>query len=171
VSSEKLNYQDLVQLIEVIKSASDFNDFHLRMGEIEIELRRGGGTGAAPAQAVPAAAPAPSTPTPAAVPAPAPAQDPVQAAAPAAAAAPDYPPDAILVKSPMVGTFYRSPEPGAPPFADVGQRVEAGATVCIIEVMKLMNSLPAEQAGTVAEVLVEDGMPVEFGQVLMVLRP
>jgi len=186
VSSEQLSYQDLVQLIDVIKSTSDFTDFHLKMGEVEIELHRGGsparnGAAGAPAMApaaaqtggAPASLPAGSAPAPVQAPATVPAAAaPVPAASPTApAAARSYPENAILIKSPMVGTFYRAPEPGAPPFAEVGQRVEAGATVCIIEVMKLMNSLCAEQAGTVVDILAEDGMPVEFGQVLLVLQP
>jgi acetyl-CoA carboxylase biotin carboxyl carrier protein len=69
----------------------------------------------------------------------------------------------------MVGTFYRAPEPGAHPFVEVGQRVEADTVVCIIEVMKLMNSIPAGCAGVVTHILVEDAQPVEYGQVLVVI--
>jgi acetyl-CoA carboxylase biotin carboxyl carrier protein len=71
----------------------------------------------------------------------------------------------------MVGTFYRSPEPGAKPFVEVGQEVGPGTTVCIIEVMKLMNSLPAGSAGRVTHVLVDDARPVEMGQALIVIDP
>ena len=77
----------------------------------------------------------------------------------------------IVVKSPMVGTFYRTPAPDAPPFAEVGQDIEAGQVVCIIEAMKLMNEIKSEAAGRVAEILVENGAPVEFGQPLLVLEP
>jgi acetyl-CoA carboxylase biotin carboxyl carrier protein len=76
-----------------------------------------------------------------------------------------------MIKSPMVGTFYRASEPSAKPFVEIGQLVEASATVCIIEVMKLMNSIPAGQKGIVTHILVEDGEPVEFGQLLMVIEP
>ena len=90
-----------------------------------------------------------------------------QAAAPAAAPpAPAAPPAGEVVKSPMVGTFYRSPKPGAAPFAKVGDSVAVGATLCIIEAMKLMNEIESDVAGTIAEVLVEDGQPVQFGQPL-----
>jgi len=71
----------------------------------------------------------------------------------------------------MVGTFYRSPQPGAAPFVEIGSRVERGATLCIIEVMKLMNSVEAEVAGTVIDIRVGDAQPVRPGQVLIVLDP
>jgi acetyl-CoA carboxylase biotin carboxyl carrier protein len=75
------------------------------------------------------------------------------------------------IRSPMVGTFYKAPEPGAEPYIKVGNRVSPGQTVCIIEAMKIMNEIEAEIAGTVREVLVEDGQPVEFGQVLFRVDP
>ncbi len=75
------------------------------------------------------------------------------------------------VKSPMVGTFYRSPAPDEPAFASVGDRIRLGQTVCIIEAMKLMNEIEAETAGQVMEVLVENGQPIEFGQILMYINP
>jgi acetyl-CoA carboxylase biotin carboxyl carrier protein len=77
----------------------------------------------------------------------------------------------VEVKSPMVGTFYRAPNPDEPPFAAVGDRIANGQTVCIIEAMKLMNELEAEVAGQVMEILVENGQPVEFGQTLMYVNP
>ena len=75
------------------------------------------------------------------------------------------------LKSPMVGTFYKSPEPGAEPYVKVGSRVAGGQTVCIIEAMKIMNEIEAEIAGVVREILVEDSQPVEFGQVLFRVDP
>ncbi len=108
--------------------------------------------------------------------APAPQQVVVAAAAPAAApvaaaAAPAAPaaPEGHVVKSPMVGTFYRSASPGSKPFVDVGQNVNSGDTLCIIEAMKLLNEIDADQAGTVKAILVENGQPVEFGQPLFVI--
>ncbi len=77
----------------------------------------------------------------------------------------------VEIKSPMVGTFYRSPAPDEPPFASVGDRIRLGQTVCIIEAMKLMNEIEAESAGQVMEVLVENGQPIEFGQTLMYINP
>jgi acetyl-CoA carboxylase biotin carboxyl carrier protein len=78
-------------------------------------------------------------------------------------------PKGTLVKSPMVGTFYRSPSPGAAPFVEVGQAVKPGDTLCIIEAMKLLNEIEAEVAGEVKEVLVENGQAVEYGQPLFVI--
>jgi acetyl-CoA carboxylase biotin carboxyl carrier protein len=75
------------------------------------------------------------------------------------------------VTSPMVGTAYRSPEPGAPPFVEVGTRVSAGQTILIIEAMKTMNQIPSPRAGTVIAILVEDGQPVEYGEPLAVIEP
>jgi acetyl-CoA carboxylase biotin carboxyl carrier protein len=77
----------------------------------------------------------------------------------------------VEVKSPMVGTFYRSPAPDEAAFANIGDRIRLGQTVCIIEAMKLMNEIEAESVGQVMEVLVENGQPVEFGQTLMYLDP
>ena len=82
-----------------------------------------------------------------------------------------WPEDSIVIRSPMMGTFYRSPAPGAPPFVEVGQAVEPETTVCIIEVMKLMNSIEAGAHGTVVQVLVDDAALVEAAQPLIVLRP
>jgi len=77
----------------------------------------------------------------------------------------------VEVKSPMVGTFYRAPEPGAEPYVKPGNRVTAGQTLCIIEAMKIMNELESEVSGVVREILVEDAQPVEFGQVLFRVDP
>lgn len=92
---------------------------------------------------------------------------PVAASAPAAAPAARDLSDAQ--KSPMVGTFYRAPGPNAAPFVEVGQQVKAGDTLCIIEAMKLMNEIEAEKSGTVKEILVENGTPVEFGEPLFII--
>ena len=77
----------------------------------------------------------------------------------------------VEITSPMVGTFYRSPAPDEPAFASSGDRIRIGQTVCIIEAMKLMNEIEAEAAGQVMEVLVENGQPIEFGQILMYVNP
>jgi acetyl-CoA carboxylase biotin carboxyl carrier protein len=87
------------------------------------------------------------------------------------AAAPTIDKNWIGIKSPMVGTFYRSPAPDEPAFASPGDRIKVGQTVCIIEAMKLMNEIEAESAGQVMEVLVENGQPIEFGQILMYVNP
>jgi len=96
-------------------------------------------------------------------------------AAPAAAAAPAAPapapePKGHALKSPMVGTFYRAPSPGAPSFVEVGQSVSKGQTLCIIEAMKLLNEIESDVAGTVKAILVENGQPVEYGQPLFLIE-
>lgn len=77
----------------------------------------------------------------------------------------------IIIKSPMVGSFYRAPAPDAPPFLEIGQDIEPGQVVCIIEAMKLMNEIKAEVRGRVTEILVQNGDPVEFGQPLFAVEP
>lgn len=93
-----------------------------------------------------------------------------QAAAPAAAAEPPAASRGKTVKSPMVGTLYRAPNPGAEPFVSVGSTVKAGDTLCIIEAMKLMNEIESEFSGTVVEILVENGQPIEYGQPLFIIE-
>ena len=77
----------------------------------------------------------------------------------------------IVVKSPIVGTFYRSPEPGSDPFVDIGSRVHKGQILCIIEAMKLMNEIDADQDGVIVSVFVENGQPVQYGEALFAIRP
>ncbi len=114
------------------------------------------------------AAAAPSVQTVVAGTAPAPPPTAATLPPPAADPAAEYAPGSV-VKSPMVGTFYRSPSPGAKAFVEVGQSVKPGDTLCIIEAMKLLNEIEAEVAGEVKEVLVENGQPVEYGQPLFVI--
>ncbi|MFN5464955.1 MAG: acetyl-CoA carboxylase biotin carboxyl carrier protein [Cyanobacteriota bacterium] len=152
----QLDHQQLRDLLEQL-SKSDIQEFRLEGEDFRLEVRRN----------------LPVTLTTAA--------PPVVAAIPAAAppeAAPSAPPAAVASRSdlqaitaPMVGTFYRSPAPGEPPFVELGTRIKPGQTVCILEAMKLMNELEADVAGEVVEILVESGTPVEFGQVLMRIRP
>lgn len=102
----------------------------------------------------------------------APVQHAASAAAPMSAAAPAAAAPVIqghVVKAPMVGTFYRSPNPGAAPFVDIGQTVKEGDPLCIIEAMKLLNEIEADKAGVIKEILVENGEPVEYGQPLFVI--
>jgi len=167
VGKEILTYDDLLQIVELIKSAESFSEFHLKIGDIELDLRKSGAGASAP----PAASA--NTPLPAAdaaasaklAPAPA---DRVAAGSKAAF---EVPTGAVVIKSPMVGTFYRSPEPGAKPFVEVGQRVSPDTTVCIIEVMKLMNSISAGCEGTVTHVLANDAEAVDAGQLLIIIEP
>ena len=168
MSNTAFSYQDLLQIVDLIKTSAQFNEFHLKVGDIELDIRRGDAAARpAPATSAPApATPLPTSATPAvAVPPPATVAEPHRSAPLA------FPAGSVLVKSPMVGTFYRAPEPGAHPFTEVGARVTAESIVGIVEVMKLMNSIPAGQAGVVTHILVEDGAPVQYGQVLLVIEP
>jgi acetyl-CoA carboxylase biotin carboxyl carrier protein len=122
-----------------------------------------GGGGAAPQN--PAPPPAHDVRIPAPV-SPAPGDASPAASAPAPAAG-----NLVDIKSPMVGTFYRSPAPEAPSYVEVGSRVSKGQTLCILEAMKLMNELEAEVAGTIREIVVENSEPVEYGQVLFRIEP
>jgi acetyl-CoA carboxylase biotin carboxyl carrier protein len=131
--------------------------------EIEIE-RAGLRVRVARNISVAAALPAAYAPSMAAAPAPA------AAAAPAAAPVADLAKHPGAVPSPMVGTAYWSPEPGAKPFVEVGSKVTAGQTLLIIEAMKTMNQIPSPRAGTVTQILIEDGQPVEFGEPLMIIE-
>ena len=115
------------------------------------------------AAAAPVYQPAPGAPA-------APASAPAASATAAAAAAPDFSKHPGMVPSPMVGTAYRAPEPGARPFIDVGSVVKVGDTLMIIEAMKTMNQIPSPRAGTVTQILVEDGQPVEFGEPLVIIE-
>lgn len=145
---------------------ADLTDFEIEEDGLKLKISREGAQSTA-APAVTYMPPAPGYAMPAA---PAPAA-PAPAAAPAAAPAPaaddgNY----KIVKSPMVGTFYTAPSPDADPFVKVGAKVSADTPVCIIEAMKVMNEITAEESGTVAEILVENGDPVEFGQALFKLK-
>ena len=168
MSNTAFSYQDLLQIVDLIKTSTQFNEFHLKVGDIELDIRRGE---PAARPALEAAAPDAVVATP--VPTP---ETPVAVSPPAAIAEPHrgvplaFPAGSVLVKSPMVGSFYRAPEPGAHPFVEVGARVTAQSIVGIVEVMKLMNSIPAGQAGVVTHLLVEDGEPVQYGQVLVVIE-
>ena len=155
----QFDHQQLHDLLDQL-SKSDIQEFRLEAGDLRLEVRRNlpavVSAAAAPVAAPVAAAPLPVPAVPSAPPPPA-----------TAASRSDLQP----ITAPMVGTFYRSPAPGEPAFVDLGTRIRAGQTVCILEAMKLMNELEAEVAGEVVEILVENGTPVEFGQVLMRSRP
>ena len=159
-------YEDLMQIVNLIRSASQFSEFRLRSGGIEIEVRRVNGGAAVPSpvsqehRSDPVGGEVSLEPEPAALRVPRSHADVAQ-----------LPPGLAMVRAPMVGTLYRSPEPGAPPFVEPGKRVEPDTTVCIIEVMKLMNSIPAGCAGVVTHVLVNDAEPVEYGQPLIAIDP
>ncbi len=149
---------DLRKLKTLIDLVSESGVAELEITEGDDHVKIVNRVGAAPVAAV--AAPAPVV---------AAAASPVEAAAPTPAPTLAPAEETRTVNSPMVGTFYRAPSPGAKPFADVGQRVKAGDTVCIIEAMKLLNEIESEYDGVIKEILVENGQPVEFGQPLFVI--
>jgi acetyl-CoA carboxylase biotin carboxyl carrier protein len=153
-----MDIRKVKKLIELLEE-SEVAEIEIHEGEESVRISRmPQGIAAAPQliQAAPMAAP------PAAVPAPA-------AAEPAPAAAEEAVPQGHTVDSPMVGTFYEAPSPGAKPFVEVGQQVSAGDTLCIIEAMKMLNQIEADKAGKISAKLVENGQPVEFGQPLFVI--
>ena len=141
-----MDIRKVKKLIELLES-SDIAEIEIKEGEESVRISRGSISMPAPmsyqAPAAPAAAPALST---------------VAAAPPA---------EGNAIKSPMVGTFYRSPSPSSPAYVEVGKHVKAGDVVCIVEAMKMMNQIEADQAGVIEAFLVEDGEPVEFDQRLI----
>jgi acetyl-CoA carboxylase biotin carboxyl carrier protein len=156
----ELTFSELRELVATLNQ-TDISELTLKSADFELTLRKPGALpmAAAPLPTAPVAAP--------------PAAAPSQPAPEPAAAPPPLAVDSSLVEitSPMVGTFYRAPAPDEPAFVDVGDRIQTGQTVCIIEAMKLMNELDAEVSGEVVEILVDNAQPVEFGQTLMRLRP
>ena len=182
----ELTHEDVAAILDLI-GRSDVEYLEVQAGGTRIVADRTGTTAAAWSVAPPAApAPAPA-PTPGAAPAPGAAAAPAPAAAgpapanpaPAAAVVAPAPSPApsvlteelLVVTAPMVGVFYRAPEPGAPSFVEVGSRVEEGATMGLVEVMKMFNSVTAPASGEVVDVLVANDEFVEFGQPLFRLRP
>ena len=143
---------DLIEKLADLMEEKDLSELSIEDEKGKLRLQRGGG--AMPAMmAAPQMAPAAAAPAAAA------------AAAPADAAA-----NPNAVKAPMVGTIYMAPQPGAANFISVGAKVAEGDTILIIEAMKVMNQIPAPKAGTVKEILVTDGQPVEFGEALVVIE-
>ncbi|WP_319535704.1 acetyl-CoA carboxylase biotin carboxyl carrier protein [uncultured Vibrio sp.] len=152
-----MDIRKIKKLIELVEE-SGIAELEISEGEESVRISRHGAA-AAPAPVHYAAAP---------VAAPAPAAAPVAEAL--AAEAPAAVPAGHQVLSPMVGTFYRSPSPDSKAFVEVGQKVNAGDTLCIVEAMKMMNQIEADKSGVVTAILVEDGQPVEFDQPLVVIE-
>ncbi|HEY7238324.1 MAG TPA: acetyl-CoA carboxylase biotin carboxyl carrier protein [Burkholderiales bacterium] len=152
-----MDLRKLKTLIELVES-SGIAELEISEGEERVRITRSlpGHAASAPAQA-----PAPVVEVPSLVPSNG---TPASAASQVPAGAEGH-----VVKSPMVGTFYRSASPGAKPFVEVGDAVQVGDPLCIIEAMKLMNEIEADQAGTVKAILIENGQPVEYGQPLIVI--
>ena len=170
MSSSAFSFQDLLPLVELIKSSAQFSEFRLRAYGIELELKRGTAAAVAvPATEASALAAVASDTTPAAANAPATATPPPQAAALGERVGQFTQVQGGAVTAPMVGTVYLAAEPGAAPFVSLGQRVEPDSPVCIVEIMKLMNTVAAGRAGVVKQILVVDAQAVEFGQPLFVI--
>jgi acetyl-CoA carboxylase biotin carboxyl carrier protein len=151
-----MDIRKVKKLIELLEE-SGIDELEIREGEESVRISRHSKTPAQPYYApAPVAAPA----------APAPAAAPVAAAA-EAPSAPKL--NGHVVKSPMVGTFYRTPAPTSPAFVEVGQTVKKGDTICIVEAMKMMNHIQAEASGVIESILVENGQPVEFDQPLFTI--
>jgi acetyl-CoA carboxylase biotin carboxyl carrier protein len=162
-----MNQKELKELIEFLIE-KDITEFELERGDVKVRIKRGeavvppaavilppGTIAGAPIAPIPAAA-APAAPGPAEV-----------------GATPGRPADANfqIVRSPIVGTYYESPSPGSPPFVKVGDKVEVGQVLCIVEAMKLMNEIEADAAGEIVKKLVSNGQPIEYGQDLFQIRP
>lgn len=156
-----MDIRKVKKLIEMLEESS-LAEIEIREGEESIRISRASSvpTHSMPIAAapIPVAAPAPAIPAPAAVP-----------AAADASSAPAVP-AGHPVTSPMVGTFYRSPSPGAKPFISVGSEVKVGDVLCIIEAMKMMNQIESDKAGVVKAILKENGQPVEFGEPLVIIE-
>ncbi len=148
---EKLTISDVRRIISIL-DASPFDELELEVGDFKLALRRSSHSRSATAPANGESAPTRAAARIPASPRPAPASGDSE------------------IKAPMFGIFYRAPKPGAPPFVEVGAKVEPDTVIGIIEVMKLMNSISAERAGEIVEIAAADGSTVELGQTLMRLR-
>lgn len=175
LASEDSVSEFIIQVAGLVKlvDSRDIVELQLKQHDCELLIRKKEAIApAAPAPVIMMQSPSPAPVAPqatpavsASVPAPASSPPPVPSAAkPAKSSVPPF-------KSPMAGTFYRSPAPGAPPFVKVGDKVQKGQVLCIIEAMKLMNEIEASHSGTVVEVLAEDGKPISFGTPLFVIEP
>jgi acetyl-CoA carboxylase biotin carboxyl carrier protein len=165
-----MNQKELKELIDFLIDRN-ISEFELERGDVKVRVKRGSDAQVSvaghPVQLMPIAA------TPAVVPAAASAVPATPTPAPPAAAeevrpAPEE--ELHIVKSPIVGTFYESPGPGAPPFVKPGDPVQAGQVLCIIEAMKMMNQIEADKAGRITSIMARNGDPVEFGQPLFVIE-
>ena len=164
-----MNQKEIKELIDLLVE-KDITEFELERGDMKVLVKRGS-TAAPVVHVAPAFQPAPAGPAPTHL-----ASAPPSASAAATSAAPATPAaeaadaDLVIVKSPIVGTYYEAPSPGTPPFVKVGDTVKEGQVLCIIEAMKLMNEIEAEVAGVIAKMFVGNGSPVEYGMPLFGIR-
>jgi acetyl-CoA carboxylase biotin carboxyl carrier protein len=172
-----MNQKEIRELIEFLVE-KDIAEFELERGDVKLHIKRGATFSSIPMMTpAPAVAPAQAMPVPAMQPPPLPLLAAEPAAKGAGAPAPSRPvaeaaeeADLFAVKSPIVGTFYEAPSPGAPPFVKLGDHVKEGQVLCIIEAMKLMNEIEAEVGGVIAKIFVSNGNPVEYGMPLFGIR-
>lgn len=159
-----MDIRKIKRLIELLEE-SGVNEIEIKEGEESVRISRGSSVSAAPQTYVVGAAGAPA-------PQPAPPAPAVPTSAPGSGSetAEKPLPSGHTVRSPMVGTFYRAPSPGAKPFAEVGQQVKVGDTLCIIEAMKMLNQIESDKDGVIKAILVENAEPVEFDEPLFVIE-
>jgi acetyl-CoA carboxylase biotin carboxyl carrier protein len=160
-----MNQKELKELIEFLIE-KDIAEFELERGDVKVKIKR---AAEPPPAALPDSRYIAVQPVPVAVSASAPVPAQVDLAANAAAPEPEE--RLHIVKSPIVGTFYESPSPGSPPFVKVGDPLEVGQVLCIVEAMKLMNEIECDVAGELVKKLVANGQPIEYGQELFAVRP
>ena len=161
-----MNQKELKELIEFLIE-KDIAEFELERGDVKVKIKRAGEHTVVHSQSEPRFYPVPPAPGPM-VTAGAPATAPVT---PTAEATPAQEEGLHTVKSPIVGTFYEAPSPGAPPFVKAGDTVELGQVLCIVEAMKLLNEIESDVAGEIVKKLANNGQPIEYGQELFVIRP
>ena len=158
-----MDFDEIKQILDMMRE-HDIAEFELERDNVRLRLRKSGAGHWSAAPALSHAAYAPALPSAPQVPTAGADASPVLAPA-------DETLDLAVVKSPIVGTFYRAPEPGAKPFADVGDIVRKGQVLCIIEAMKLMNEINAECDGEIVKCYVENGQPVQYGERLFAIKP
>ena len=161
-----LTNDDVLKILSIIDE-SGYNEIRLEIGDLKLHVQKQGTSGSS-ALPVVIDSPRPAAPAPQQVQAPAAPSSPPALAAAKVESAPE---GAVAVVAPILGTFYRASAPGEKPFVDVGSKVSANDTICLIEVMKLFNSVKAGVAGTVVKVVAENGAMVEHGQVLVYIKP
>src|SRR5207249_4565139 len=161
-----MDLNQLKQILDLVR-AHDLAEFEIEHDGLRLKIRKD--AAGVPAAVAPAAH-APSVPAAPPQAASVSAAPTATASGPTAADATEADVELAVVKSPIVGTFYRSPEPGAPPFVEIGSQVKKGQVLCIIEAMKLMNEIDSEYDGEIANVYVEGGQPVQYGERLFAIR-
>ena len=162
-----MNQKELKELIDFLIE-KDISEFELERGDVKVRIKRGAEAAASTHETRYVTMPAVVAPVHPGIPAVVPDPEPVKAAEKAPEPAPEE--NLHLVKSPIVGTFYESPSPGAPPFVKPGDKVALGQVLCIVEAMKLMNEIESDAAGEVVKCYISNGQPIEFGQPLFSIR-